>query len=133
MAVSCVREVAPEWGRQYTKVLAVKRAENEPVLVSQRTGETVALTKFPFYIGSLNGYMDYVIERDTVSRFHAKFIKQGGQVVLSDLNSTNGTKINGRVLDIQEQVTVVDGDCILFADAEYVYYEKKGREESMLQ
>lgn len=133
VSVSCVREVAPEWGAQYTKVLAVKKTESEPVLISRQTGETVFLTKFPFYVGSLNGYMDYVIERETVSRFHAKFIKQGERVVLSDLNSTNGTKVNGRVLGMQEQAAVADGDCILFADAEYVFYEKRERREAALQ
>lgn len=125
--VSCVRETVPEWGTRYTEVLAVKPTESEPVLVSQRTGETVLLKKFPFYVGSYSGYMDYVIERSTVSRFHAKLIKQGDRVLLSDLNSTNGTKVNGRMLDVQEQLAMADGDCILFADEEYVFYENNGR------
>ena len=124
MTVSCVREQAPEWEPQYTKVLSVKKEETGPALISQRNGETVFLTKFPFYVGSLSGYMDHVIRKDTVSRFHAKFIKQGRSVVLSDLNSTNGTKINGKVLNVQEQTVLVNGDRIMFADEEYVYFDK---------
>ncbi len=123
-ALSCVRERELEWEPQYTRVLSVKKEETGPALISQRNGETIFLTKFPFYVGSLSGYMDYVIRKDTVSRFHAKFIKQGRSIVLSDLNSTNGTKINGRVLEVREQAVLVNGDRILFADEEYVYFEK---------
>jgi len=126
LPIPCVRETASEWGTQYTKVLSVKREEMYPVLVSQRNGETVFLTKFPFYVGSLSNYTDYVIERDTVSRFHAKFIKQGETICLADLNSTNGTKVNGQYLNVREQVQLENGDRIMFADAEYVFYEKQG-------
>lgn len=122
---SYVREPAPEWEPKYTKVLSVKKTENGPALISQRNGETVFLTKFPFYVGSLAGYMDYVIPQDTVSRFHAKFIRQGKIVLLSDLNSTNGTKVNGNDLAVQEQIPVANGDRILFADAEFVYFENR--------
>ena len=124
-SVACVREAEPDWGSKYTKVLSVKKVEDGPALISQRNGETIFLTKFPFYVGSLSGYMDFVIERDTVSRFHAKFMKREGTVLLSDLNSTNGTKVNGRMLNVQEQVALVNGDRIVFADDEYVFFEKK--------
>ena len=69
--------------------------------------------------------MDYVISKDTVSRFHAKFIMQGEQVYLTDLNSTNGTRINGRALNVRDRELLTDGDRILFADEEYVFSEKE--------
>ena len=124
-SVPCVRESAPAWEPKYTKVLSVKKSESGPAIISQRNGETVFLTKFPFYVGSLSEYMDYAIPKDTVSRFHAKFIRQGNTVLLSDLNSTNGTKVNGRELGVQEQVSLTGGDRIMFADAEFVFYENK--------
>lgn len=123
--VPCVREIPPEWGTQYTKVLAVNKRENGPALISQRNGETIFLTKFPFYVGSLPEYMDYVIEQDTVSRFHAKFVKHGSTISLVDLNSTNGTKVNDRMLNVGEQRNLVHKDRIVFADAEYVFFEKE--------
>ena len=123
--VPCLREAEPDWGSKYTKVLSVKKTESGPALISQRNGETVFLTKFPFYVGSLSDYMDFVIRRDTVSRFHAKFMKREGEVLLSDLNSTNGTKVNGRMLNVQEQVPLANGDRIVFADDEYVFFEKR--------
>ena len=96
-----------------------------PALISARDGETIFLSKFPFYVGSLAEYMDYVIEQDTVSRFHAKLIQQGNRVFVADLNSTNGTKVNGRGLTVGEQMPLTNGDRVVFADAEYTYYEKK--------
>ena len=84
------------------------------------------MSKFPFYVGSLPEYMDFVMERDTVSRFHAKFIRRENEILLSDLNSTNGTKVNGRMLNVQEQVPLANGDRIIFADEEFVFFEKRG-------
>ena len=123
--VSCVCDASPEWGAKHTKVLSVKKEQFSPVLLSAEGGERVPLTKFPFYVGSMPEYMDYVIDRDTVSRFHAKLIREGEQVFLMDLNSTNGTRINGREVNVRDWVLLSDGDRILFADAEYIFAEKE--------
>lgn len=127
--VSCVCDSPPEWGTKHTKVLSVKKATCFPALISEEGKEKVFLTKFPFYVGSMPDYMDYVIDRDTVSRFHAKFIRQGEQVYLMDLNSTNGTRVNGSELNVRESFLLSEGDRILFADAEYIFSEKEREEE----
>ena len=125
LAVPCVREGSPEWEPQYTRVLSVRASESHPYLISQRSGEKIVLNKFPYYVGSLPEYMDYVIEQDTVSRFHAKFIQQGQEICLVDLNSTNGTKVNGCALNVREQGALKNGDKVMFADCDYIYYEKE--------
>ena len=53
---------------------------------------------------------------DRVSRFHAKVQEDGGRVILTDLDSTNGTRVNGhsvqiRVLQQGDLVTI--GRCVL--------------------
>ncbi len=123
-AVSCVCDTPSEWGATHTRVLSVKKELFSPALISAEREEKVYLTKFPFYVGSMPDYMDYVIERDTVSRFHAKLIKQDEQVYLMDLNSTNGTRINGRELNVRDRVLLSEGDRIMFADAEYIFSGK---------
>ena len=60
--------------------------------------------------------MDYVIQNDTVSRFHAKFIRVEQGIALVDLNSTNGTKVNDGMLNVQEQRLLSEGDRITFAE-----------------
>ncbi len=53
---------------------------------------------------------------ERVSRFHAKIQEDAGRVILTDLDSTNGTRVNGhpirmRVLQIGDQVLI--GRCLL--------------------
>lgn len=120
--VPCVMESPPEWNERYTTVLSLRKTEEPASLVARKTGETVFLTKFPFYVGSLPAYMDYVINEETVSRFHGKFVKKGEEIYLVDLNSTNGTQVNGQVLEVQEQVKLKEGDRVLFADAEFTFF-----------
>ncbi|MDA0588108.1 MAG: FHA domain-containing protein [Planctomycetota bacterium] len=53
---------------------------------------------------------------ERVSRFHAKVQEDGGRIILTDLESTNGTRVNGHpvqmhVLRIGDQVSI--GRCLL--------------------
>ena len=53
---------------------------------------------------------------ERVSRFHAKIQADSGHVILTDLDSTNGTRVNGhpvqmRVLQFGDQLTI--GRCLL--------------------
>jgi predicted component of type VI protein secretion system len=53
---------------------------------------------------------------ERVSRFHAKLQSDGEQIILTDLDSTNGTRVNGhpvhmRVLQDGDQLTI--GRCVL--------------------
>src|SRR5262245_25144396 len=53
---------------------------------------------------------------ERVSRFHAKIQEDGGKAILTDLDSTNGTRVNGhpvqmRVLQPGDQVAI--GRCLL--------------------
>ncbi|MBW3543223.1 MAG: FHA domain-containing protein [Planctomycetes bacterium] len=53
---------------------------------------------------------------ERVSRFHAKIQEDGGRIILTDLDSTNGTRVNGhpvqmRVLHVGDQLAI--GRCIL--------------------
>ena len=53
---------------------------------------------------------------ERVSRFHAKIQEDGGRIILTDLESTNGTRVNGhpirmRVLQIGDHVLI--GRCLL--------------------
>lgn len=126
-----VMESSPEWGSQHTRVISVKREDKMPFLVSEETGESIPLAKFPFYIGSLAGYADYVISSDTVSRFHAKLLKKDGDLFVVDLNSTNGTKVNGQLLNLQEAVRLLPGDRISFADRKYRYLAEAEERDSL--
>lgn len=58
---------------------------------------------------------DIVIDEPFVSSSHARFTLQGPVLVLEDLNSTNGTLVNGH--PIAQPVTLRDGDEIQVGNA----------------
>ncbi len=58
---------------------------------------------------------DIVIAESYVSSTHARFTIQGPALVLEDMNSTNGTFVNGKL--IVEPVTLRDGDEVQIGDA----------------
>lgn len=59
---------------------------------------------------------DIRLNDDRVSRFHAKIQEDAGRVIMTDLDSTNGTRINGhpvrmRVLQLGDQILF--GRCLM--------------------
>lgn len=76
-----------------------------------------ALARDEISIGSA-AENDLVIGEGTVSRRHASLLRQGGELRLSDLGSTNGTYVNGR--RITGPMVVRGGDELRFGSARYV-------------
>ncbi len=70
-------------------------------------------------IGKNRELADRVIPRAAVSRVHARIRFSEGTYFLMDLNSRNGTFLNGELLPGGEEAEMSAGDRILFADAEY--------------
>ena len=68
----------------------------------------VQLTKDRTTLGR-RPYNDIVIDNLAISGEHAVFLLAGGQVTVEDLNSTNGTYLNGRAVKKQQ---LNDGDSI---------------------
>ena len=64
---------------------------------------------------------DAVIDLPTVSRVHAKIRKRDEEYYLTDLNSRNGTSVNGRLLRANEEYQLQDEDEVDFAEARYVF------------
>lgn len=80
---------------QRTVLLSAPKKAPCPELVCEKTGEVVYLNKFPFYIGSAKEYADFVPAAEGVSRIHCCISRKENNYYLSDLNSTNGTYLNG--------------------------------------
>lgn len=57
---------------------------------------------------------DIVVDEPYVSSTHARFTLQGPALVLEDLGSTNGTLVNGHLID--QPVTLRDGDEVQVGD-----------------
>ncbi len=76
---------------------------------------TIAMTRLPFVIGR-DPACDLPIPSRNVSKRHAEILHTTGAVLVRDLNSTNGTYVNG--LRINQPTPVGEGDLIQFADVE---------------
>lgn len=62
----------------------------------------------PLTIGREEGNL-LRLNDERVSRFHAKIQQDNGDIILTDLESTNGTRVNGNVVQIRRLRV---GDCI---------------------
>ena len=73
-------------------------------------------------IGKLSAAADVILPYRTVSRLHAKLVSTEEGDYLLDLNSRNGTTVNGVPIDGREQKKKLeDGDDISFAGKKYRY------------
>ena len=106
-----------------TVVLSAGASKGPATLVSREPGElaTIYLEKDITVIGKLETAADAVINIPTVSRIHAKIRKREGAYYLADLNSRNGTSVNGQLLKTGEDYLLEDEDEVDFAQARYIF------------
>ena len=74
-------------------------------------------------IGKLSAAADVILPYRTVSRLHAKLVSTEEGDYLLDLNSRNGTTVNGVPLMGETKKKLEDGDDISFAGKKYRYKE----------
>jgi EAL domain-containing protein (putative c-di-GMP-specific phosphodiesterase class I) len=79
--------------------------------------ERIAVHKLPFTIGR-GETADHVIYSNKVSKEHATIVATGDGYVLRDLQSTNGTFVNGQRI---EEHQLADGDIIHVAHVEFCF------------
>lgn len=89
--------------------------------LDKKNKQHIELKRFPCTIGKMAGCVDYVLSDDSVSRVHAKFDRKDNKILLTDLNSTNGTYKNGLQLLPQETTEIEPGDEIRFGNLNYCY------------
>ena len=98
-----------------------KTAEYKLYAVDKKNKKHIELKQFPCTIGKMAGCVDYVLSDDSISRIHARFDMQGEKVLLTDMNSTNGTYKNGLRMQPQETVEIEPGDEVRFGNLNYCY------------
>ncbi len=79
------------------------------------------LTKDVTIIGSASDKADCIIPQKGVSRVHAKIMDEEGKYYLKDMNSTNGTIVNGRSLSCYEICEINGGDRIQLGNIECIF------------
>lgn len=91
-------------------------------LESLTTGyEDISISYVPFIIGKHAQMADYVLDHETVSRLHVRLDQEEGLVRVTDLNSTNGTRIDGRLMEANETCFIQPGQELDIADLRYIF------------
>ena len=82
----------------------------------QLRGESVSVGRYDHDMGGLRPEVDLgkMPGADTVSRLHATLEHVGSSYTLTDLNSTNATRINGKRLEPDKPTAIDEGDTLQF-------------------
>jgi hypothetical protein len=104
--------------------ISVQEALHEPRLVRKQLEVPLLLKEEgPLLVGRDEGMVNLVISDSYISRTHAAIFKEAGCFFLQDLNSKNGTYLNGRKLEkgqISERA-LKNGDRIGFNIVEFIF------------
>jgi hypothetical protein len=85
----------------------------------RKNGQHISLEKIPCVVGKLAGNVDICVKNQSISRIHARIDYNGACYTVTDLNSTNGTYVNGMQLDPNETVELTEGDEVRFGELNY--------------
>lgn len=106
-----------------TVCLGAKEAAEGRLLYRGAGGEpSFVIEEDSFLLGGRNEQADGQLSASGVSRNHARIIKEDDQYYIEDLNSRNGTYLNGELLAYKQKCPVNPGDHLRFAREEYIFY-----------
>ena len=78
--------------------------------------ENITILQPSFIIGKLKEQVDFVLEDKTISRLHAEICYKDGAYYIKDLNSKNGTYVNGERIESNKPFLLSNNDSISFAE-----------------
>ncbi|MBX5456195.1 MAG: FHA domain-containing protein [Thermogemmatispora sp.] len=89
------------------------------------TGERLVVGRYDHDLGGLKPDIDLgpMEHADTVSRVHALLEHIGSTFTLTDLNSTNATRVNGRRLEPDKATPLNDGDSLHFGKVNCTFHK----------
>lgn len=95
-----------------TVMLTTDGQMTENILVETKRGKEIRhyIESFPYTIGKVKDNVDLTLSDLSVSRIHARIIEENGRVYVQDCNSTNGTYVNGILLDKEEKIPIERDD-----------------------
>ena len=114
-------DMLPQQEEQHTVYLGTREEKQPCCLQYEGEGDErdLLLDREVYLIGSRPSEVDGLLHANTISRMHAQITKMPDGYYLEDLNSMNGTTINGRMLDYKERVRLHPGDEVCFASEHF--------------
>lgn len=98
-----------------------KERKGIPCLTEENGDRQFRLENLPLTVGKMKGRVSIVLTDHSVSRMHARFESVGNEICVVDLNSRNGTIINGKKLSPNESAALYEGDLIQFGRERFRY------------
>lgn len=92
--------------------------------IGDGSGTKVMFQSGRLLVGRMDSEVDFVVKDINVGKIHAEFFCQDGQCYVQDLNSKNGTYINGSEIRITSNTPylLTNGDRVGLADKEFVVH-----------
>ncbi|MDP4089739.1 MAG: FHA domain-containing protein [Bacillota bacterium] len=87
-------------------------------------GDKLFINKKAVKIGRLSEGTNFCIRDPMVSKVHAEIRKKRSKYYIIDLNSTNGTYVNGRRLKRGSRRRLVSGDTLKFGEMQYKFISR---------
>lgn len=95
------------------------------VLLRKKTGQRIAIDKLLFRIGTERSFVDYwVSDNSAVSHSHADIVNHEGTYYIRDNHSTNHTYVNGKMVQVDQEQILKDGDQILLGNEPFEFKER---------
>ncbi len=91
------------------------REKADFLLVPLHGGDAIPLTR-PIYVLGRSRRADIQLRSRAVSKLHAVLVNSGGVLMIRDLGSTNGTRVNGQKV---RQGILLPGDKVALADIKF--------------
>ncbi len=83
--------------------------------------ESIAIYYVPFLIGTQKELVDHVLNAEGVNRLHIRIDQKGESFYLTDLNSSNGTLINDKIIEANETVELHQDDKIRISGMRFCF------------
>ena len=104
-------------------VLLARKGNTMPSIKRLDDGETVVIRQWPFRIGRMAEQVDYYIKNPAIGRVHAELTKVSDGYCITDMNTRNGTYINGERIEPNMEQPIKDGDRFMLANEEFQFFD----------
>lgn len=116
-----VPEKSPDTSEGTVFIPWIENNENKLYGTGKGNKYHIDLSRCPIIVGKLKENVDMILNDSSISRMHAKFIRDGNRYFMVDLNSTNGSFRNGMRLNPNESVQIEPGDEIGLGKLKFIY------------
>lgn len=112
------------WAKYETTILQQEAMEKKPPILCLMSAikdrnPTIYVREKSVVLGCMEENCDYVLKVDGVSRMHARLVRKEDGLYMSDLNSTNGTYLNGKLIESGRDYKLKEGDVVSIARNEF--------------